>query len=86
MEMKLTTLTDGHNDLAIMIRFLYQNQIYDENFTKPFTEGGMYGHVDLPRLKDGKVGGSFWSAFVPCPANGTDFSDANYDACMSDFI
>ncbi len=35
-------------------------------------------HTDLPRLKDGKVGGAFWSAFTPCPKNGMDFSDGNY--------
>lgn len=23
-------------------------------------------------------GGFFWSAFVPCPAKGDDFSDENY--------
>ena len=69
---------DGHIDLAILIRFLYQNNIYDRNFTEKFERGGMYGHVDLPRLKDGKVGGAFWSAFVECPRNNTDFSDANY--------
>lgn len=38
----------------------------------------MYAHVDLPRLRKGNVGGAFWSAFVLCPKNGTDFSDANY--------
>ena len=38
----------------------------------------MPAHVDLPRLKGGRVGGAFWSAFVLCPKNGTDFSDANY--------
>lgn len=38
----------------------------------------MVGQVDLPRLKEGKVGGSSWSAFVLCPENGTDFSDVNY--------
>ena len=69
---------DGHNDLAILIRFLYGNEIYDEKFTKPFEEGGMKGQVDLPRLKAGKNGGAFWSAFVMCPANLTDFSDDNY--------
>lgn len=73
--------TDGHNDLAILLRFVYNNQIYSENFTKPFENGGMYGHVDLPRLKSGQNGGAFWSAFVPCPKNGTDFSDENYSAC-----
>ena len=38
----------------------------------------MPAQVDLPRLKDGKIGGAFWSAFVLCPKNGSDFSDANY--------
>lgn len=38
----------------------------------------MPAQVDLPRLKDGKVGGAFWSAFALCPKNGTDFSDGNY--------
>ena len=35
-------------------------------------------HVDLPRLREGQNGGAFWSVYVPCPANGTDFSDENY--------
>ncbi|KAL8836365.1 MAG: hypothetical protein Q9170_002938 [Blastenia crenularia] len=76
-------LFDGHNDLAILIRFLYNNQIYDPAFTKPFEEGGLKMHVDLPRLRMGKVGGSFWSAFVPCPANGTDFSNEAYTQSVS---
>ena len=38
----------------------------------------MPAQVDLPRLKDGRVGGAFWSAFVLCPKNLTDLSDANY--------
>ncbi|KAL9029343.1 MAG: hypothetical protein Q9196_002406 [Gyalolechia fulgens] len=71
-------LFDGHNDLAILIRYLYDNQIYDPAFTKPFEEGGLERHVDLPRLKAGKVGATFWSAFVLCPTNGTDFSDEAY--------
>ena len=74
----LTLFPDGHNDLAILIRFLYQNHIYDRNFTQKFEGGGMYGQVDLPRLKEGKVGGAFWSAFTLCPENGTDFSNGNY--------
>lgn len=71
-------LIDGHNDLMILIRFLYKNQIYGENFTEKFEKGGMLGHVDLPRLDQGKVGGAFWSAFMPCPSNASDFSDEAY--------
>lgn len=74
-------ISDGHNDLAILIRFLNNNQIYGEDFTKPFEEGGMSGHVDLPRLKQGMNGGLFLSVFVPCPTKGSDFSDANYADC-----
>jgi membrane dipeptidase len=69
---------DGHNDLAIVLRHLYGNHIYDKNFTEPFEDGGLYGHVDLPRLKKGKVGGVFWSAYTSCPKDGDDFSDGNY--------
>jgi membrane dipeptidase len=64
-----------------LIRFLYNNQIYDDKFKIPFEEGGMPMHVDLPRLKKGMNGGAFWSAFVPCPENGSDFSDDNYADC-----
>ncbi|KAI9841458.1 MAG: hypothetical protein M1837_000676 [Sclerophora amabilis] len=73
-----TPLIDGHNDLAILIRFLYNNHIYNETFTKPFEQGGFPHHVDIPRLREGNVGGAFWSAFVPCPKDGSDFSDENY--------
>ncbi|KAL5359878.1 renal dipeptidase family [Aspergillus floccosus] len=73
-----TPLIDGHDDLAILLRFLYKNHIYQDNFTTPFTQGGLAGHVDLPRLAQGKVGGTFWSVYVDCPKNGTDLSDANY--------
>ena len=74
----LTARLDGHNDLASLIRYAFQNNIYDKNFTDKWENGGLPGQVDLPRVKDGKIGGAFWSAFVLCPKNGSDFSDANY--------
>jgi hypothetical protein len=43
----------------------------------------MPAHVDLPRLTQGKNGGAFWSAYVPCPKNGLDFEDANYADCKT---
>ncbi|KAH9208928.1 membrane dipeptidase-like protein [Leptodontidium sp. 2 PMI_412] len=73
-----TPLIDGHNDLAILIRFLFNNQIYGDDFKKPFEEGGMMAHVDIPRLREGKNGGAFWSAYVPCPKDGLNFSDESY--------
>ncbi|EME39241.1 hypothetical protein DOTSEDRAFT_47826 [Dothistroma septosporum NZE10] len=71
-------LIDGHNDLLILLRAVYGNQIYDTNFTEPFEHGGLVGHFDLPRADEGKIGGTFWSAWVPCPADGFDFSDETY--------
>jgi membrane dipeptidase len=79
-----TPLIDGHDDLAILLRFAYQNEIHTSKFRKNFEKGGMEMHVDLPRLKEGKVGGAFWSAFVPCPANASyDFSDKVYGESVS---
>lgn len=72
---------DGHDDLAIFVRFMYNSHIYSDEFKKDFVQGGMKAHVDLPRLKKGKMGGAFWAAFVPCPAKGLDFSDENYAPC-----
>ncbi|TGJ86158.1 hypothetical protein E0Z10_g2576 [Xylaria hypoxylon] len=71
-------LIDGHNDLAILLRVVYNNHIYGKNFTEPFTKGGMVSHTDLLRLREGKNGGAFWSVYTPCPANGSDYSDENY--------
>ncbi|GKZ16834.1 hypothetical protein AbraIFM66951_006325 [Aspergillus brasiliensis] len=73
-----TPLIDGHDDLPIFIREVFGNHIYSDEFRIPFTEGGLKGHVDLPRLAEGKVGGTFWSVFVECPKNWSDFSDATY--------
>ncbi|KAL8703607.1 MAG: hypothetical protein Q9201_003206 [Fulgogasparrea decipioides] len=62
---------------------MYHNRIYDPVFIDKFENGGLEMHVDLPRLKAGKVGGTFWSAFVPCPSNGPDFSEEDYAHAVS---
>lgn len=60
------------------MRALYNNHIYGDDFRKGFEQDGLPQHVDLPRLRAGKNGGAFWSVYVACPANGTDYSDDNY--------
>ncbi|QRW05315.1 Membrane dipeptidase (Peptidase family M19) [Ceratobasidium sp. AG-Ba] len=59
---------DGHIDLPAALRWLYKNDIssFDLHQTVP-------GHVDIPRLRKGHVGGFFWSVFVPCEDDGPDF-------------
>ena len=79
-----TPLIDGHNDLAIYLRFAYKNQIHSKTFKDRFENGGLGSNVDLPRLRTGRVGGAFWSAFVPCPVNASyDLSDSNYAEAVS---
>jgi membrane dipeptidase len=76
--LKKHPLIDGHNDLLILIRGAYKDHISDETFTDLFENGGLYGHVDIPRIESGGMGGAFWSAFMPCPQNPSNYSDANY--------
>lgn len=77
--LKDTPLLDGHDDLAILLRYAYGNDIKDPEFREKFEKGGLRGHVDIPKLRDGMVGGGFWSAFVGCPKNASwDFSDEVY--------
>jgi membrane dipeptidase len=79
-----TPLIDGHNDLAIFLRFAYKNRLHTKTFHKRFENGKMEMHVDLPRLREGKVGGAFWSAFVPCPKDASyDFRDSTYAEAVS---
>ncbi|OQD87753.1 hypothetical protein PENANT_c005G04044 [Penicillium antarcticum] len=73
---------NGHDDFPIFVREVFHNRINDRNFTDAFVKGTLPGHVDIPRLKQGRVGGTFWSVFVPCPADGADFSDENYAASV----
>ncbi|KAF3770915.1 hypothetical protein M406DRAFT_248070 [Cryphonectria parasitica EP155] len=73
-----TPLIDGHNDMPIMIRWLYNNHINNETFQVPFETGKTPGHVDLTRLREGMNGGAFWSLFWLCPDNMTNFDDEIY--------
>ncbi|XP_072492470.1 dipeptidase 1 [Notamacropus eugenii] len=64
-----TPLIDGHNDLPwqILKRFNGQLQPTEANLTS--LQGT---HTNIPKLKDGYVGGQFWSAYVPCDTQNKD--------------
>lgn len=81
--LKSTPLIDGHDDLPIHIREFYHNNIYSANFT--FSES-IIGHVDIPRLHQGRVGGTFWSIFTSCPNTSNDFSDGVYAKNVHDTL
>ncbi|KIW72615.1 hypothetical protein PV04_00798 [Phialophora macrospora] len=79
-----TPLIDGHVDLAIFIRGLYANKLHTKEFKEKFENGNMEANVDMPRLREGKVGGAFWSAFVVCPEHASDdFSDEQYATAVA---
>lgn len=61
---------------------MYGNRLNDGNFSSKFENGGLEYHTDIPRIEKGLSGGAFWSAFLPCPANASDFSDEAYAPSM----
>jgi membrane dipeptidase len=59
-----TPILDGHIDLPEFARMTYKNNISAFDLNEPTP-----GHVDIPRLREGQVGGFFWSCFTQCPAD-----------------
>lgn len=67
--LKAAPVFDGHNDVPEQLRDRYRNVIADFDFndssdvpSNGWAEGGM--HTDIPRLRQGRVGGQFWSVYV----------------------
>ncbi|XP_040592584.1 dipeptidase 3 [Mesocricetus auratus] len=60
-------LVDGHNDLPLLLREQFQNKLQDVNL-RNFTRG----QTSLDRLREGFVGGQFWSAYIPCQTQDRD--------------
>ncbi|KAI0362127.1 hypothetical protein OH77DRAFT_1416345 [Trametes cingulata] len=73
--LRSSPVIDGHIDLPILARSEYRNNVSEIDLSRPF-----YGHVDIPRLREGKVGGFFWSVYVDCPGDdaGDDFLNATW--------
>ncbi|GAB0099920.1 Dipeptidase [Sergentomyia squamirostris] len=72
-----TPLIDGHNDLPWNIKRYSHNRLDYLNFTEgvrsvePWSNSE-WSHTDIPRLRQGLIGAQFWSAYVPCEAQGLD--------------
>lgn len=57
-------LIDGHNDVPIQYRSRVRYKISQLDFNKTSDlERPM--HTDIPRMKAGRLGGQFWSVYVP---------------------
>ena len=59
-------LIDGHNDLAWAVRRNGHLGVADLDRLQPSLQ------TDLVRLHSGRVGGQFWSVYVPCRFKGSD--------------
>lgn len=66
------SLIDGHNDLPWQLRIELHNRIHDGriDLTKR-----LLGHTDLLRMREGMVGGQFWSVYVDCDVQQKHFDD-----------
>lgn len=64
-------LIDGHNDLPLNLLKLYHNKLEKYNFhedwkSNPLAANCGHCHTDFPKLKQGKLGAQFWSAYINC--------------------
>ena len=66
---ELGPLIDGHNDLPWAMRGYagYDMERLDLSKDQRDFQGDL--QTDIPRLREGGVGGQFWSVFVPTPAD-----------------
>lgn len=70
-------LVDGHNDLPHNLYKLLGNRLDKFKFDSNLLLDEVWGpyatsHTDLPRLREGRVGGQFWVAYVPCSTQHRD--------------
>ena len=65
-------LIDGHNDLPWQYRERVQNHLAQIDIRQDQSKLTPPLHTDIPRLRKGKLGGQFWSVYVPTSLKGAD--------------
>ncbi|MHC4993238.1 MAG: dipeptidase, partial [Planctomycetota bacterium] len=65
--MEQTPLIDGHNDTPWQYRSRVRNHIDELDLRSDTSQldGDRGMHTDIPRLRAGRVGGQFWSVYIP---------------------
>ena len=79
-----TPLIDGHNDLPELIQGRARGSfaaidLRADTSKIATTNGSPPLMTDIPRLRAGRVGGQFWSVFVPTELKGSDAVQATLD-------
>nr|ACO08892.1 Dipeptidase 1 precursor [Osmerus mordax] len=65
--MSETPLIDGHNDLPWQLRMKFNNQLSNVDL---YTLNNT--HTNIPKIREGRLGAQFWSAYVPCESQYKD--------------
>ena len=84
--LKQTPLVDGHNDIPWAYRKRVKGQLSKLPFDTDLTQAEQPTHTDLARLRQGMVGGQFWSVYVPIATPGGAKGDASLVLEQMDFV
>ena len=68
--LKATPLIDGHNDLPWQYHRRVNNHLSQLDLAADLTQIARPTDTDLPRLRRGRVGGLFWSVYIPIEGYG----------------
>lgn len=67
-----TPVIDGHNDMPWALRDNYGDKALDIDLRKDTRQLDKPMHTDIPRLRQGHVGGQFWSVWIPAGISGPE--------------
>ncbi len=76
--LRRTPLIDGHNDLPWAIRQGYGNDVHGVDLTTDLSMSTRL-HTDIPRLREGGVGGQFWSVYVSANMSQLEAAKATFE-------
>ena len=74
-----TPLIDGHNDAPWEIRDNHGNALDNVDFNSDTRLLAPPMHTDWPRMRQGRVGGQFWSVYVSADLRGADSTRAVHE-------
>jgi membrane dipeptidase len=68
--LKKQPVIDGHNDWPMALRMSFGERWWQQDLTQDSRTWQRPMHTDIGRLKQGHVGGQFWSVYVPASVTG----------------
>jgi membrane dipeptidase len=77
--LKDVPLIDGHNDLPWQYRERVKNQLAQIDIRQDQSKLEKPLHTDIARLRQGHIGGQFWSVYVPATLKGADAVQATLE-------